>query len=72
MQKMLYMCRKRFAYSNLGPTGFVDPVHMFTELWAMAISISVVLGHKQQCMNHFVKESLWKQKQHKKGQSRKD
>lgn len=57
---MLYMCRERIAYSNLGPTGFVDPVHMFTELWAMAVSISVVLGHKQQRMNHFVKESLWK------------
>lgn len=56
------MCKRRLTYSNLCPTGLVDPVHVFTELRAMTVSVSVVLSHKQQCVNHFVKESLWKQK----------
>lgn len=52
------MSKRRCAYSNLCPTGLVDPVHVFTELGAMAVSVSVVLGHKEQRVNHFVKESL--------------
>lgn len=60
---MLSLPRESCAYSDLGPTGLVDPVHMFTELWAMAVSVSVVISHKQQRMDHFMKKSLWKQKQ---------
>lgn len=43
---------------NLCPTGRVDPVHVFAEFRAMTISVSVVLGDEQQCVNHFMKESL--------------
>lgn len=60
-QKILSMRRRSSAYSNLCPSGFVDPVHMFTELWAVAVSVSVVRGHKQQRMDHFMKESLREQ-----------
>lgn len=60
-QKILSMRRRSSAYSNLRPSGFVDPVHMFTELWTVAISVSVVRGHKQQRMDHFMKESLREQ-----------
>lgn len=55
------MQRKSPAYCDLCPTGLVDPVHVFTELWAMTVSVSVVLGHKQQGVDHFMKKSLWKQ-----------
>lgn len=56
------MCDRRYTYRNFGPTGVVDPVHVFAELRAVTVSVSVVLGHKQQRVNHFMKESLWKQK----------
>lgn len=59
LAKCLTECR---TYSNISTTGFVDPVHMFTELWPVAISVSVVLGHKQQRVNHFMKESLQKKR----------
>lgn len=52
---------KRNTYGYFSPTGLVDPVHVFAELRTVAVSVSVVLGHKQECMNHFMKESLWKQ-----------
>lgn len=59
---MLKMRKRRCAYRYLCPAGLVDPVHVFTELGAVAISVSVVLGHEQQGVNHFMKESLWKKK----------
>lgn len=43
---------------NVCPTGLVDPIHVFAELRTMTVSVSVVLGHKQQRVNHFMKESL--------------
>lgn len=48
----------RYTYSYLRPTGLVDPVHVFTELRSVAVSVSVILGHKQQCVNHFMQEGL--------------
>lgn len=45
--------------SNLGPTGFVDPVHVFAELRSMAISVPVILCHKQERVNHFMEKGLY-------------
>lgn len=49
------------AYRNIGPAVPVDPVHVFAELGSVAVSVSVVLSHKQERVNHFVEEGLWKQ-----------
>lgn len=57
------MHKRRCTYSYLCPAGLVDPVHVFTELGPVAVSVSVVLGHEQQGVNHFMKESLWEKKQ---------
>lgn len=52
-------CSRTYTYSNLGPTGFVDPVHVFAELRSVAISVPVILRHKQECVNHFMEKGLW-------------
>lgn len=57
------MCNRRSTYRNLCPGGIVDPVHVFAELRAVTVSVSVVLGHEQQRVDHFMKKSLWKQKE---------
>lgn len=49
------------SYSDVGATCLVDSVHVFAELWTMAISISVVLSHEEKSMNHLMKKSLWKE-----------
>lgn len=46
--------------SNICSTGFVDPVHVFAELWSMAVSVPVVLRHKQERVNHFMEKGLHK------------
>lgn len=61
------MLKRRCAYVYLCPGGLVDPVHVFTELGAVAVSVSVVLGDEQQGVNHFMKESLWKKIKESKG-----
>lgn len=43
---------------NLGPCGVVNAVHVFAELRPMAISVSVVLSHKQQRVDHLMKQGL--------------
>ncbi len=49
------------SYSDVGATCLVDSVHVFAELWTMAISISVVLSHKEKSVDHLMKKSLWKE-----------
>jgi len=56
------LSNRGYTDRNLCPTGIVDPVHVFAELGAVAVSVSVVLGHKQQRVNHFMKEGLWEWK----------
>lgn len=56
--KFEYVSRT-YTYSNLGPTGFVDPVHVFAELRSVAISVPVILCHKQERVNHFMEKGLW-------------
>lgn len=41
-----------------GPSGCVDPLHVLTELGSMSVSVSVVLGHEQQGMDHLMEKSL--------------
>lgn len=43
---------------NTSPTALVDPVHVFAELGSMTVAVSVVLGHKQERVNHFMEKSL--------------
>lgn len=52
---------RRYAYSDLGPSGLVDPVHVLAELRAVSVAVPVVLGHEQQRVDHLVKEGLRKQ-----------
>lgn len=59
---MFKMCKIRYTYRDIRPTGLVDPVHMFAEFRSVTISVSVVLCHKQERVNHFMEESLGKQK----------
>lgn len=60
------MCVRRYTYSDLGPSGLVDPVHVFAELRAVSVSVPVVLGDKQQRVDHLMKESLRRQTNRKK------
>lgn len=46
------------AHRNVRPAGLVDAVHMLAELRSVAVTVSVVLSHKQQCVNHLMEESL--------------
>lgn len=43
---------------DLRPAGIVDPVHVLAELRAVTVSVSVVLCHEQERVDHFMKEGL--------------
>lgn len=59
LMRLPVQCSRTYTYSDLGPTGFVDPVHVFAELRSVAISVPVILCHKQESMNHFMEKGLW-------------
>lgn len=52
------------TYRNLRPSGVVDTVHVFAELGSMTVAVSVVLGHKQERVDHFMEKSLQKPNTH--------
>lgn len=49
----------KMSYSDVGPTGLVDSVHVFAEFRSVAISIPVVLGDEEKSVDHLMKKGLW-------------
>lgn len=53
-----YNKTERTVYCDFGSSGVIYSVHVLAEFWSVTVTISVVLSHEQQRMDHLMQEGL--------------